>query len=441
MKSRSNDSAVGRKLVNGLMLACLTAAQSAAAAVLWHEGLNEIGSTGYLRAGIGVSDGNTQSCFKAPGAGAKYRLGNECETYGRASVYYRRKSREGDNAPYVHAEVQPEFSGPYSENVTFQTIAQAYVETGNLADSPAKYWVGRRYYQRRDIHINDYFYMNLKGDGLGVRDIPLGVGNLKLTYLQFHETPLTAGLQSSSKVAMRNFEIGLHNVPANPGGTLLFDLRRAQIEGESFTGAGGPLTVHGVGGWAFTAEHQQQGILGGSNNIALQYGQGAARSAWNTPTENASTLARLTTAANADALAAAETWRLVDFHLYEGAKWAVQSAFIWEKRDHARFDGTDSTWLSAGARPMWYLGEHWRLVGELGFDRVINHGAASDGNVRKATVAAEWAPRTGFFSRPAVRAYVTQASWSDSLRGQVGTPEYSSSTRGWNAGVQLETWW
>lgn len=441
MNNHLDDSTRCRKRADWLLLVCLIAAPAAEAAALWRDGLNEIGSVGYLRAGVGVSDGNTQSCFKTPGAGAKYRLGNECEVYGRASVYYRRYSSAGDNAPYIHAEVQPEFNGAYGDPVTFQRIAQAYVEAVNQAGSAAKFWVGRRYYKRRDIHINDYFYMNLKGDGLGVRDIPLGFGDLNLTYLQFHETPLTAGIATSNKVALRNYEIGLYNIPANPGGTLLFDLRRAQIEGDSFITSGGPLTVHDAEGWAFTAEHRQQGILGGTNNIALQFGQGAARSAWNTPTESASALARLNTSANADALAAAETWRVVDSHLYEGAKWAMQSAFIWEKRDHARFDGTDSTWISIGARPMRYLTEHWRLVGELGYDRVINHSAASDGSVRKTTIAAEWAPRTAFLSRPAVRFYVTQASWSASLRGQVGAPEYSTATRGWNAGMQLETWW
>ncbi|KTT18372.1 hypothetical protein SB14R_23590 [Pseudomonas oryzihabitans] len=37
---------------------------------------------GYGRVGVGGSaDGGKQSCFQLPGAPAKYRLGNECETY------------------------------------------------------------------------------------------------------------------------------------------------------------------------------------------------------------------------------------------------------------------------------------------------------------------------------------------------------------------------
>ena len=37
---------------------------------------------GYARSGIGwTNDGGEQQCHKLAGAGSKYRLGNECETY------------------------------------------------------------------------------------------------------------------------------------------------------------------------------------------------------------------------------------------------------------------------------------------------------------------------------------------------------------------------
>src|SRR5262249_34864018 len=40
---------------------------------------------GYFRAGYGLNSvGGQQVAFQAPGAGAKYRLGNEAETYGEA---------------------------------------------------------------------------------------------------------------------------------------------------------------------------------------------------------------------------------------------------------------------------------------------------------------------------------------------------------------------
>ncbi len=233
----------------------------------------------------------------------------------------------------------PEFNWIYGDAAEYKTMAQAFVEAGNLGGTTAKAWAGRRYHKRRDVNINDYFYMSLKG---------------------------------------------------------------------------------------------------GANTIALQYGKGAARSPWNTAVEGGSALGRLTSAAAADALEAAKTWRLVDYHLYEGERWAMQSAFIRERRQHATFDGTG---LSLGARPMLFLGGHWRLVGEAGHDRVSNHAAHARGAVWKFTAAMEWAPRRVFLSRPALRVYLTRAGWSEEFRGRAGAPIFNDDTRGWNAGVQVETSW
>ena len=47
----------------------------------------------------------------------------------------------------------------------------------------------------------------------------------------------------------------------------------------------------------------------------------------------------------------------------------------------------------------------------------------------------------GFFSRPALRAFVTYANWSDGLRGFVGGTPYANKTSGLTYGVQVETWW
>lgn len=424
-----------------LLTTSLCATPLSQAAVLWSDGIADIGSTGYLRAGVGDSSNRTQSCFQAPGAGAKYRLGNECEIYGRASLYYRHRLEEGNAAPYLLAEVQPEFNGAYGDAIEYKTLAQAYAEFGNLLGTPAKAWIGRRYYKRRDIHINDYFYMNLKGDGFGVRDIPLPVGEFAYTFLQQHNTPTGLGLAWPDEVATRNHEFGLHNIKANPGGTLMFDLRHSEIRGESFATGAGPVTLHPVQGWAVTAQHSQLGVFGGTNIAALQYGRGAARNAWASPAESAASLGRLTTTERAAGLEAADTWRLVEQHLYDGEQWSIQSALIWEKRESLRFDGAGQTWLSLGARPMYYLGEHWRLLGEAGFDQVRSRATGTSGHLWKFTAAVEWAPQRGFMARPALRAYVTRAEWSEAFRGHVGGSEFAGDTKGWNAGVQVEAWW
>ena len=391
----------------------------------------ELGSHGYWRIGGGKSDGNTQVCFKAPGAGAKYRLGNECETYGKTSIFYRHQpEKEG---AYLLTEVMPEFKGAYSENVKFIRNVQAYGEIGNIASTPIDVWIGRRYNQRRDIHINDFFYMNLWGEGLGVRDIPLGAARLAVTYTEDRQVP--TGVTGAGGVVQRNLDFSLYEVQTNPGGKIMADLRHARILSEHF----GATQIHGVEGWALSLQHRQEGVLGGTNTTAIQYGRGAGRAAWSSNAESASSIGMLTTAARADGLEDAKTWRLLDFHVFDSERWAMMTSGLIERKNSQGFDGTGQTWASLGARPIFFLNERWRLVGELGYDRV--NGRLSHGWLLKQTLAIEWAPKRSFLSRPAFRGYLTHANWSDSYRGQVGTPAFAQDTQGWSTGVQMEAWW
>lgn len=388
---------------------------------LYRVDAHEFGSNGYLRAGGGESGGDTQICFKAAGAGAKYRLGNECETYGKASLYYRHQTDK--DGPYFHAELMPEFSGPYGDAVEYKRYVQSWIELGNIAGSPIDFWIGRRYSYRRDIHINDYFYMNLWGDGSGVRDIPVGTALLAVTYSQDEEN-VTLG-----QARQQTLDFSLYELASNPGGKVMADWRFHRIA------SGG----NKVNGWAASLQHQQSAVLGGTNTAVIQYGRGAARAAWSAPLEGVGALSGLVTPSAADNLAAAETWRLLDFHVFESPRWAMMSSALVEWRDSRDFDGTRQTWASLGVRPMVFLDEHWRLVGELGYDRVS--GQPSFGWLLKQTLAVEWAPSRVFFARPALRGYVTHANWSDSYRGVLGTPRYGNATEGWSAGLQLEVWW
>src|SRR6476469_4039636 len=142
---------------------------------------------GYLRSCFGMNgEEGKMEAFKAPGAGAKYRLGNEAETYGELALT-NNWLREDDvtKAPYVKSVVMMSFST--AENFSYDSLnnqaqgndialRQAYVEGGNVFPSvpEIRFWGGQRYYQRHDIHINDFYYLDMSGYGGGVEDIPLG---------------------------------------------------------------------------------------------------------------------------------------------------------------------------------------------------------------------------------------------------------------------------
>src|SRR5215475_7344779 len=114
---------------------------------------------GYFRSGYGLnSDGGQQVAFQAPGAGAKYRLGNEAETYGEFILVNNWLNPEhSSNRAWFHTEVMIEAnttnSASYANfnstigNDQFR-LREAFVRAGDLFDSQpdAKFWAGERYY-------------------------------------------------------------------------------------------------------------------------------------------------------------------------------------------------------------------------------------------------------------------------------------------------------
>src|SRR3954447_12250939 len=131
--------------------------------------------------------------FKAPGAGAKYRLGNEAETYGEVSLTNNwLRMVDPLKTPYVKSLVMLSFST--AENFSFDSLnnqaqgndialRQAFVEGGNVFSSmpDVRFWTGQRYYMRHDIHIDDFYFLDMSGYGGGIEAVPLGTfGKLAL---------------------------------------------------------------------------------------------------------------------------------------------------------------------------------------------------------------------------------------------------------------------
>ena len=118
------------------------------------------------------------------------RLGNEDNTYAELEFVKSFYMENGAWAKF-HAMLVSD-SGSYSDNSgsgndgwgdSSIQARQVYVEMGNLptftgAFKDSTVWAGKRYYNRRDIHITDYYYTDLSGTGLGVDNIALGEGKL-----------------------------------------------------------------------------------------------------------------------------------------------------------------------------------------------------------------------------------------------------------------------
>lgn len=380
-------------------------------------------------------------CFRVPGAPAKYRLGNECETYGEVGL----AQRFGDQRRYVSINGRLGLVTPGQNDFRRLQLSdrEHYLETGGLLDGlwngrleGMKLWVGKRFYQRHDIYINDYYYWDNSGTGFGFEEMPLLGGRLAYamrphviedpdahtTLRLFKQDPLAKAPKNEAAGPRQERALRSHDlrwrVPANRNGQLTFGLEYRQAHRK------------GGEGVLLTALHEQEPFLGGFNRLALFYGhQGPPPSYYFTNQERD--------------LANAMTYRLADVLLAQVARRvAMMTALILEHRSADRSADPISGWLSCGVRPQYAFTEHIALAVEYGHD-VVNPRSGGARHLDKITIAPQWTARSGFLDRPVVRLFMTWANWNKAAdrAGIMAVDDPFSATHGMIFGVQYETWW
>ena len=391
---------------------------------------------GYFRSGYGLSgQGGQQVAFEAPGAGAKYRLGNEAETYGEFIFVnnWVNPNHDSDKA-WFHTEVMLEAnttdSASYSNfnngigNDQFR-LREVFVRAGNLFESQpeAKFWAGERYYRRQHIEINDFYPLDMSGYGAGFEDLNLGVGKLALGYLAGARPDIQT---TNGNYAKSNVDVRFYDVKA-PGGTLAGWFDFATSKGG--TTSGGEV-IPTSNGYAFGIRHQRLEWHGGYHALGIQYGTGPASNfstSIDDPTRFINSTAR---------------FLLTEQVLFQpNDKFAIMPIFILQRtRDGNPQHGWDQ-WTSFGARPEVFFTKHISLAFEGGFDHTHSSTGQYGGWLRKFTIAPQIGSGRQFFSRPVLRAFLTYANWSDGLRGFVGGIPFQNRSSGLTYGVQAETWW
>jgi len=400
---------------------------------------------GYLRSGFGMnSEGGKMEAFKAPGAGAKYRLGNESDTYGELGLVHN-WLREDDplKSPYVRLTAMLSYST--LENFSYDSLnnqaqgndialRQAFIEGGNVIQSApdVRFWAGQRYYQRHDIHINDFYYLDMSGYGAGVEAIPLGdFANMSVAWLG---GSVDNYMTDHGNAAKQNIDLRISDMKVLYGkATLWLDYshtRGGEVH-DVFNPDGTPFSIQSSSGWAIGLIHRtdDEKLFGGYNDFSIQYGSGAAYNF-------ASTLD--TSGPDLD-----EAWhfRVTDhFTIQPSPHFAMQAVGLY---DEIEFGGPNSRqrWGSIGARPVYYFNDRFSIALEAGVDWAKSEPLGTDGHLWKITLAPQISRGGKFFSRPVLRAFVTYASWSDDFKGLVGGGAFEDATDGLSYGLQAEAWW
>ncbi len=405
---------------------------------------------GYMRTQVGsTSKGGGLQCFGGSSyypIRAKYRLGNECDSYGEAEVVAPFGKADGAWAKY-HLMVAllennaTDFEGTapstsinfddktFKLTQAFQVASrQNYVHAGgffgeNNAFQDAKIWVGKRFYNRHDTHINDMYYWANTGPGAGIEDIQLGkVAKFALAYHSRNTNGSNPGNGNAIGDGIhKRVSARFYDIPVNPNGTL---------EGEyvyHFGSIADPNQTEGKGHQIFL-EHTQSKLFGnGYNKVALVYGTKLGEGFDWLPV-------------NAGATQGAEgknSWRLHETFYFDFGNVTGMATAVYGVRNFN--GGGKHEWTSYGVRPQYNFNDNFSIAAEAGFDQGKMTGSATK-KIAKLTVAPQLALSKGFWARPVFRAFVTYAKWNAAM-GTVANGVFGDAHNGMTYGVQVENWW
>jgi maltoporin len=398
------------------------------------EEVNSFEFHGYFRSGYGLNSvGGQQVAFQAPGAGAKYRLGNEAETYGELIFVNKWLNPEhSSDKAWMKTEFMVEANTTNSASYTsfpggtgndqFR-LREAFVEAGNILKSQpdAKFWAGERYYHRQHIEINDFYPLDMSGYGAGVEDLDLRIGKLAVAYLSGARPDVVT---DNGNLTKSNIDVRLYDLKGPAGlwaGWFNFATSKG---GNTSTGA----TIPTTDGYAVGLRYQRLEWHGGYQASSIQYGTGAA-SNYSTSIDDPSRFVR----------SSARLLAIEQVLFQPSDKFAIMPIFIYQRTKDGNPQHQWNQWVSFGARPEVFFNKYLSLAFEAGFDHTRSLGQY-DGWLRKFTIAPQIGAGRKFFSRPVLRAFLTYANWSDGLRSFVGGVPYLNRTHGLTYGVQAETW-
>ncbi|WP_257295634.1 maltoporin LamB [Endozoicomonas sp. YOMI1] len=411
---------------------------------------DDINFNGYARSGIGSTDkGGQQLCFKAAGAPSKYRLGNECETF--AELKFGADLFDQDDVQFY---LDTNLAYKVGQQGDYETTAPAVREmnikaTGVFGNAlpGSMLWVGKRFYNRHDVHMIDYYYWNLSGPGVGIENIDVVMGMLNIAWVRnqngvFYspwvdgeEVTITTTPASDQKLTVSSPGYKTADITTN-----IIDLRwndipiidKLKLELGLDYGVGSPPDNLTAGthtknyfdknGWMFTGELSWD-VLGGFNKFIVQY----ATDAMTGPGAGTAGMYMQTT----DWFKGNKLWRIMD-HGAVSLMPNLDMMYVfgvtevkYDKNDFYPNYGQKNTWYTAGIRPSWNWNDITSTTIEIGYDQVKNaHSSYVSGinivstgafksKLWKFTLAQQFHPQFGNWVRPQIRIFATYANWNE----------------------------
>ncbi|WFB37613.1 carbohydrate porin [Kiritimatiellota bacterium B12222] len=408
----------------------------------------DVNFSGYLRAGVGENvEGGAATTYGNGATGHPVgRLGDEADTYveiGLGSTVWE----DGDQS----FQIQTLLAGGTTEGDldlqgnSWQGIGGEGPWGGQRASFREVYaaadlggygiWAGKRYHQRKDIHILDFYYVNDSGYGIGIDEIQTSYGKWNLAWIQNAEDwqdDYSGGANGDDWRRINKLDLRLQDIKVSEKGSLeliaiyglttLSDEQKANTKGDSDND-----------GLFLTIEHTQGGLPGGGFNKAIfQYGDGGF-----------ATIGAFQNHAG-EVMDAVEGsgWRLIDWGVIESGRWNLGWSTMYAQRDitetipdtNGHLAG-ENEFYNAVIRPSWEWNTVMSTVCELGYANNKKEGGDWE-DLSKITLAQQWQAGTSFWSRPAIRVYVSHYMGDAvKLRDAEGVDQQTM------FGAQVEAWW
>ena len=407
---------------------------------------------GYARAGAStnLNSGGEQTCF-GNGAVGHYvgRLADECDTYAEIALGDELFSQDGatfrfdsmiaysaneqgndyqaldgsnniSGVDFAGEEVTRNSSNPYGGGDL--ALRQLYVSANNVIESlpGATLWAGKRYYQRKDIHQLDLFYVSNSGYGAGVENIKAGAGQLSVAYTNSDNSENDDIVQNNKIDVRYSFPLAGGNNLELIGIYAMADLTDQQED------AG----FDDQDGYFFTAE-LSSGVMGGFNKFAVQYG---ADSMGFTNAENASG-GRV---ANNNSGYFESSWRVLNHGVIKlGSGWDLGHSVVYERAESHDASADDGERLSIVARPVYNWTNVMSTAIEVGYSETDRPWFDDSQDLGKFAVAQQWQAGPGYWARPVIRAYAA-TFFGDEAEAARGGEGVDGDVQ---IGAQIEAWW
>ena len=383
---------------------------------------------GYMRSGVmqGTSPFGHKAYYQQLG-----RLGNENDTFGEMQI-------TGDIAKVDDTvwSVSTMFAlgGDGKENNWDSNISnrQFYAQVKGLLDKDAILWVGKKYVQREDIHLGDFYYYDVSGHGVGFEQLNVGTGKLSAAWTRKDGDAVTDkdgnAINTRTNVFDSRYSFSVWDgATLQVGATYLRALRdKNGVSGErTWTNE-----TEIKDAFNFTLELGLGFSAGWNKTVVQSFSGSSADCAWST---TAVVKGKAFTGQGYRLLNFGETHFTDNLGMFHQFNAAYSSS---NKYDNKRT-------LGLVVRPYYKLTKMTKVLAELG--AYVERTKAEDGSHvteggQKATLAYAISPdASNFWSRPEIRFYVSYINVTDKNKefDNLGKKTGHDTV----FGAQVEAWW